>query len=63
VAERLRGGVDPGDAAELHRERVSCLVHVEAACDTGAKEAGVLGLAVPPALNGLRARAVLREAA
>ena len=60
MAESLRRGVDPCDAAELSGEGVAGQVHVEAVGDPAADEACVLQLAVPPAMDGLRTRALLR---
>ena len=59
MAERLRRGVDAGDAAELGGEGVAGEVHVQAVRDPAADEACGLQLAVPPAMDGLRTRALL----
>jgi hypothetical protein len=48
------------DTAELGGEGVASEVHVEAVGDVAADEPRGLQLPVPPAMNGLRARALLR---
>jgi hypothetical protein len=63
VAERLRRGLDAGDAAELLRERVARLVHVQSARDARADQPRRLRLAIPPAMHRLGGRLVLREGA
>ena len=63
VAQSLRRGVDAGDAAELGGEGVASEVHVEAVRDVAADEPCGLKLPVPPAMNRLRARPLLRVCA
>ena len=63
MAQRLRGGVDAGDAAELGGERVAGEVHVESVSDPLADEPCRLQLAVPPAMDRLRTWALLRVGA
>ena len=63
MAERLRCGVDPGDAPELGGERVAGEVHVQAVRDPLADEPCRLQLPVPPAMDRLRTRALLRVGA
>ena len=53
VSERLRCGVDAGDAPEFGGEDVAGEVHVEPVGDSTADEACAMKLSVPPAVNGV----------
>lgn len=56
-------GVVAGDTAKLSGEGVPGQVHVEPVGDAAADESGGPELSVPPAMDGLRARSLLRVGA
>jgi hypothetical protein len=60
VTERLRRCIDAGDAAKLGGEGMTGEVHVQPVRDPAADESRRLELAIPPAMNGLRAGELLR---